>query len=82
MSVTDLLLEGVNLMLLGMGMVFVFLAILVVAMNGMSRLAQLISGPEVHEAPKHPVTTPKTTDEGNELTAVISAAISRYRSRK
>lgn len=82
MSVTNLLLDGVNLMLLGMGMVFVFLAILVIAMTGMSRLARLLTGPEVHKAPEHPITTPRTTDEGSELTAVISAAISRYRSKK
>ncbi|PLY15941.1 MAG: hypothetical protein C0631_05145 [Sedimenticola sp.] len=82
MSVTDLLLEGVNLMFLGMGMVFVFLTILVIAMNGMSRLARAITGPEVHETPSKPVAAPKATGEEGELVAVISAAISRFRSNK
>jgi oxaloacetate decarboxylase (Na+ extruding) subunit gamma len=76
MAVSDLLLQGVNLMLLGMGIVFTFLAVLVVALNGMSRLAASLAGPEAPEA---------GADSGvddAELIAVISAAINRYRSNK
>ncbi len=77
MAVSDLLMQGVNLMLLGMGMVFTFLAILVVALNGMSRLAASITGPEAPTA-----TSTGTSGESDaELIAVISAAINRFRNR-
>jgi oxaloacetate decarboxylase gamma subunit len=78
MAISDLLMEGVNLMLLGMGMVFTFLAILVVALNVMSRLAAAITGPEA------PAAAPgaASVESDAELIAVISAAINRYRSRK
>ena len=46
MPVTDLLLEGVELMLLGMGSVFVFLTTLVLVLKGMSRLAQALAPEE------------------------------------
>ncbi len=78
MPATDLLVDGLNLMLLGMGSVFSFLSVLVVAMLGMSRLARAFAGPE-----KAPVSSPAVGagDEG-ELIAVISAAVKRYRSHK
>lgn len=80
MPVTDLMLDGVNLLLLGMGTVFVFLAILVVAMNLMSRLALRLA-PEP-QAVLPTATIPRAQEEGGdeEVIAVISAAISRYRS--
>ncbi len=77
MAVSDLLLQGVNLMLLGMGIVFTFLAVLVVALTGMSRLAASLSGPET---PPTVAASDAETDD-TELIAVISAAINRYRSR-
>lgn len=82
MSVSNLLMEGLNLMLLGMGIVFVFLSLLVVAMSQMSRLALRIGGPE--EATEAPAAgTPATAGgkDNSELIAVLTAAISRYRSR-
>lgn len=78
MAIYDLLLQGVNLMFLGMGMVFLFLAILVVALNAMSRLAAYLSGPEAPQAA--PPCAARRED--TELIAVISAAINRYRSKK
>jgi len=76
MPVTDLLLEGVGLMLLGMGSVFVFLATLVLVLKGMSRLARML-------APEEAITSggPTKIDADDELLAVISAAIARYRSQ-
>ncbi len=76
MAVSDLLLQGVNLMLLGMGIVFTFLAVLVVALNGMSRLAASLTGPET------PTTAADPGVDDAELIAVITAAINRYRSKK
>ena len=76
---TNLLLEGVNLMLIGMGMVFVFLAMLVLVMTGMSRFARMVS-PEEQEPVGMPAQIPLPTDDEQQIVAVISAAISRYRS--
>ncbi|MET0080314.1 MAG: OadG family transporter subunit, partial [Candidatus Thiodiazotropha lotti] len=42
MPIEDLLLSGVNLMLLGMGIVFTFLLVLVFTMKGMSKLAMAV----------------------------------------
>ena len=81
MLISDLLLEGVNLMLLGMGIVFVFLTILVLAMIGMSRLARALEGEEVHAALKHlPTSALPSMEKREQLVAVISAAVNRYRS--
>ncbi len=78
MPVTELIFDGLTLMLLGMGSVFSFLAVLVVAMLGMSRLAQSLGGkPKVLAAA--PVVNAATDGE---LIAVISAAVKRYRSHK
>lgn len=80
MPMSDLLMNGFELMLLGMGIVFTFLIILVVALNLMSRIAFYFDTAE--EAPstatgsQQPVAKPENTA----LIAVISAAISRYRS--
>ncbi len=79
MVVSDLLLQGVNLMFLGMGIVFTFLAILVVALTGMSRLAASLSGPE---APPTATAAAGAATDDSELIAVISAAINRYRSKQ
>ncbi|MEW7977880.1 MAG: OadG family protein [Candidatus Sedimenticola endophacoides] len=80
MPVSDLLMEGVNLMLLGMGIVFIFLAILVVTMSGMSRLAAAIDKKQPQAVPAPQPAVPKA-GEDEELVAVIPAAISRFRSR-
>jgi oxaloacetate decarboxylase gamma subunit len=82
MQVSDLLLDGANLMLLGMGSVFVFLTLLVLALNLMSRLANLLSKEEPLTLPTSAAGISGPGVEGDELIAVISAAISRYRSRK
>ncbi|MES9858012.1 MAG: OadG family protein [Sedimenticola sp.] len=80
MPISDLLAQGVNLMLLGMGSVFIFLAVLVLAMYGMSSLAQAISKEEIHEPASSTGAATKATE--GELIAVITAAISRFRSSK
>jgi oxaloacetate decarboxylase gamma subunit len=80
MPISELLVEGVNLMLLGLASVFIFLSVLVVAMNGMSRLAAALSKDESKD-PSSTFTTPRVSED-SELVAVISAAISRYRSSR
>jgi len=75
MPVSDLLINGVQLMLMGMGIVFGFLLILVVALTLMSK-ACLAFG-EVESLPeKSQLKKPNNTA----LIAVISAAVTRYRS--
>ena len=81
MPFADLMLVGLKLMLLGMGIVFSFLIVLVFALKGMSRLAGWLA-PEIEE-PALAGITPRqslrqTHDE--ELVAVISAAVARFRS--
>ncbi|MGD8590919.1 MAG: OadG family protein [Chromatiales bacterium] len=80
MPTTDLILSGINLMLIGMGVVFSFLILLVYSMLLMSRLTSLTErGQEIVE--NRPITPVVNSSVGAkvELVAVISAAISRYR---
>ncbi len=81
MPVTGLLMEGVNLMLLGMGSVFIFLSVLVLTMSGVFRLTQAISGNDSQETAAQAAAVPEAVTGGDELTAVIVAAMSRYRSQ-
>lgn len=82
MPVTDLLISGINLMVIGMGIVFTFLLILVFAMKGMSRFAMFVN--ERHGAPEKVSSQPLTKGQGQDgmrgdLVAAITAAISSYR---
>lgn len=83
MPISDLLMDGLYLMLLGMGIVFAFLTLLVGAMRLMSRLAFGLAGEPVAEASFEvsPVNAaPSNNDE--EIVAVISAAVQRYRTHR
>jgi oxaloacetate decarboxylase (Na+ extruding) subunit gamma len=82
MPITDMLMSGVSLMVVGMGIVFIFLLVLVFAMKGMSRLAMLM-GERFGDAEGlsyQPASTgqPAVGVRGD-IIAVISAAVSRYR---
>jgi oxaloacetate decarboxylase gamma subunit len=82
MPVTELLLDGLRLMLIGMGIVFAFLLLLVAVLRVMSGFAKRV-GPEPPAAealsPGIGRGYPVQPDQG-ELPAVIAAAIARYRS--
>ena len=83
MPIEDLLLSGVNLMAIGMGIVFTFLLVLVFAMKGMSKLALIVT--ERHGAAEALSSQTSTAGQGQavmrgDLVAVISAAINQYRS--
>lgn len=80
MPVTDLLLEGVEILFLGMGSVFIFLAVLVFVLKGMSHLSRIIT-PEEATAGVSTVVDRVVEQEEDELLAVISAAAAIYRSR-
>lgn len=81
MPFVDLMLVGFKLMLLGMGIVFGFLVVLVFALRGMSILADWLA-PETKEpaiAGARPV-QPIAQAHDEELVAVISAAVAKFRS--
>ena len=75
MSLMD---QGINLMLFGMGTVFTFLLVLIIATKAMSALIKAIEGPPV-------VTAPTVIHSGSvspEIVAVISAAVAQHRAQK
>lgn len=77
MPFSELMMAGVQLMFIGMGIVFAFLIVLVVTMNGMSRLAISLEG----EQPAANTAAKKAGKTDDELISVISAAIRRYRDK-
>ena len=72
--------QGVELMLYGMGTVFTFLALLIIATTLMSSLLQRFVKPEPVPA-QSPVKVSEAAGNDDQLVAVISAAIHKYRSR-
>jgi len=80
MEATDLVSQGFTLLVFGMGFVFVFLTLLVLATNLMSVLVNRYL-PEPVAAPKpsrRPAPAPAVADDA-QLLAVISAAVHQYR---
>lgn len=76
---TNLLLQGVELMLLGMGIVFGFLSILVVTLRGMSSLADRL---DTTASPGPVAAEPISVADNRQLMAVITAAVARYRATR
>jgi len=70
-SLTELLLPGVKLMLIGMGIVFLFLALLVWVIGVTARLVNLFN-PQVQEMPRSGLAV--ETEEAD-LVAVIAARL-------
>jgi len=73
---TELMRSGVELMIVGMGIVYLFLALLVVAINTMSTLVQRFFPEEPKSAKVVTIETDKAT------VAAITAAVHQYRSKK
>lgn len=71
----ELISSGVELMIVGMGIVYFFLALLVVAINVMSSLVQRFFPEEPKTAKVVKIETDKAT------VAAISAAVHQYRSK-
>lgn len=78
MAVTDLLIEGLRLMAIGMGIVFAFLALLVGVLRLMSMAAMRLA-PEPLVAQLPAAVPAHSAGEDPALTAVIAAAVARYR---
>lgn len=80
MQESTLMQEGLTLMAFGMGFVFVFLSVLVVATTLMSKtVGRLMPEPAKSQPPRRSAAAGKQEDE--ELTVVIGAAVHRYRRR-
>lgn len=75
---SESMMAGVELMLLGMSIVFVFLTILIFTLRGMCALAAWLDTPQEAPAPSAiTVTDAGATDPA--IVAAISTAIARYR---
>lgn len=83
MTSNELLMEGVELMLLGLGAVYLFLILLVGCTNLMSWLVSRFLPEEapVVAAPVRRATTSQATVDSETL-AVITAAVQQHRSRR
>jgi oxaloacetate decarboxylase (Na+ extruding) subunit gamma len=78
MAVTDLLIEGLRLMAIGMSIVFTFLLLLVGVLRLMSLVAMRLA-PEPLAAQVPAAGPAPAAGDDPALTAVIGAAIARYR---
>jgi len=76
----DLMQQGIELMLYGMGTVFTFLALLIVATTLMSAVITRFFKPE--PLPIKPISGPVAANNDEQLIAVIGAAIHKYRSSR
>ena len=82
MPSSDLMLEGLTLMVFGMGFVFTFLTLLVLATKTMSATVLRFAPVEdrlVVNPPLHPVSPSQQVANDPQLMAVLSAAVHRYR---
>jgi oxaloacetate decarboxylase gamma subunit len=76
---TELMSDGVELMLVGMGIVFLFLAMLVIAIHMMSWLIQrFFPGTPTSTIPLSPLIA---SGPDKSTVAAITAAVHQYRSR-
>ncbi|MBE9396348.1 OadG family protein [Pontibacterium sp. N1Y112] len=73
--------EGINLMIFGMGFVVVFLTLLVFATTAMSKLVAKIAPEQPQPKPVKAKAAPAAAAGNNdELIAVMTAAVHKYRS--
>lgn len=83
MQPSELISEGISLMLFGMGFVFVFLTLLVYATGAMSNIVTRF----VKQAPAETTNKPAPASapaagNNNELIAVMTAAVHKFRAGK
>ena len=76
---SELIQTGLNVTVIGMGVVFVLLTLLVFIIHGMSALSRFIEGPGTPTSDAPAAGQPLSQ---NELVGVISAAIAAYRKRR
>lgn len=78
METSALLVEGLQLMVLGMSTVFLFLGLLVIVMHAASRLVRLIDERRSPGTPGSGAVTDSAPVSG-EIVAAIAIAVDRYR---
>ncbi len=78
---TEIMQQGVDLMLFGMGTVFVFLTVLVISMTIMSAVIQRLFPEAPEPQTLAPVFAPVGTPDPKVL-AIIKAAIEQHRNKK
>jgi len=76
----DLFSQALDLMVAGMGFVFVFLTVLVGVTTVMSKIAIRLQPDEPETPARAPAVAPAATNDP-QLIAVITAAVAQYRSR-
>ncbi|MEO1884495.1 MAG: OadG family transporter subunit [Methylococcales bacterium] len=76
MNISELLEQGVNLMLLGMGMVFFILGLLVVVIKGVSALIL-----KYEPAAEQQVSPSGSNRINDDIVAAITIAVERFRSK-
>ncbi|MDR5899178.1 OadG family transporter subunit [Halomonas vilamensis] len=81
MQNAELLNEGLALMALGMGFVFIFLTVLVISVTLMSSIVRRFQPAPAPSAPARRA-PPASSAQNDEVQAVISAAVHRYRRQK
>ncbi|WP_196157255.1 OadG family protein [Reinekea sp. G2M2-21] len=73
---SELILEGVDLMFMGMGTVFVFLALLVIGTSIMSQIIMRLPAP--NEIESHSSKTRRTSGEDLTEVAAVAAAVKLF----
>lgn len=82
MTSSELLLEGVELMLFGLGFVFLFLILLVVAIRAMSRLIELFAPHTPVPVATQSSARPAIQQPDGDVLAAIQSAINQHRARR
>lgn len=77
---TNLLMEGIKFMFLGMGAVFLFLAVMIVMMNIMSVFIHKFFPEPIPKIPE--ISSESTQADNNKIVAAITAAIIHHRQGK
>jgi oxaloacetate decarboxylase gamma subunit len=77
MNISDLLAQGVELMILGMGMVFFILSLLIVVIKGVTAITM-----RYDTAPVSPeASNPRINSIDEDVVAAITIAVERFRSK-
>ena len=83
MQDTSLLMQGINLLTLGMGFVFIFLIFLVFATTAMSKLITRYAPPEEPKTkPKVQAAPTSNSKSDDQLIAVLASAVHHHRAQK